>query len=98
MSNVLSPVFNNGNLIIENIIPVATNDSYTTEEDQKLDIDINSGTLSNDTDANGDDLTAILVTDVSNGTLSFNSVVLSLIPLMQTITVATLLPTRLTMV
>ena len=74
MSNVLSPVFNNGNLIIEkNIIPVATNDSYTTEEDQKLDIDKNSGTLSNDTDANGDDLTAILVSDVSNGTLTFNS-------------------------
>ena len=37
MSNVLSPVFNNGNLNIEkNIIPVTVNDSYSTEEDQKL--------------------------------------------------------------
>ena len=57
----------------KNIIPIATNDSYSTEEDQKLDIDTNSGTLSNDTDANGDNLTAILVSDVSNGTLTFNS-------------------------
>ena len=54
----------------ENDAPVATADSYTYDEGSS-----NSETtsvLSNDTDAESDALTAVLVDDVSNGTLTLN--------------------------
>ncbi|MDH3969354.1 MAG: cadherin-like domain-containing protein, partial [Rhodospirillales bacterium] len=49
--------------------PVAVDDSYVTDEDVPLTVTA-PGVLANDTDADGDTLTAALVTDVSNGTLA----------------------------
>jgi VCBS repeat-containing protein len=48
--------------------PVAVADAYNMDQDTTLDVDP-PGVLGNDTDANGDSLTATLVSDVSNGTL-----------------------------
>lgn len=55
-----------------NTPPVAENDSYTTKEDTQLAVS-EPGILINDTDANDDPLTAILVTDVSSGNLALNA-------------------------
>jgi predicted extracellular nuclease len=55
-----------------NSAPVAMNDSYTTDEDLPLSISAALGVLSNDLDANGDALTAALVSGTSNGLLSLN--------------------------
>ena len=55
-----------------NVPPVAANDSYSTAMNTPLDITA-PGVLSNDTDANGDQLTAALVDDVSNGSLTLNT-------------------------
>jgi PKD repeat protein len=52
--------------------PVAADDSYTTDKDTPLTVAA-PGVLSNDTDANGDSLTAALVNDVTNGTLALNA-------------------------
>jgi VCBS repeat-containing protein len=52
--------------------PVAVNDTYTTLEDVQLTIAA-PGILANDTDVDGDALTAVLVSDVSNGTLNLNT-------------------------
>jgi VCBS repeat-containing protein len=52
--------------------PVALDDSYSVDEDDTLIVDA-PGVLANDSDLDGDALTAILVDDVSNGTLSLNS-------------------------
>ncbi|MGI5986383.1 MAG: Ig-like domain-containing protein, partial [Oscillospiraceae bacterium] len=54
-----------------NVAPVAVDDDYTTLEDTLLSVDT-PGILANDTDANGDDLIAILETNVSHGTLTLN--------------------------
>ncbi|WP_432799176.1 PKD domain-containing protein [Poriferisphaera sp. WC338] len=59
-------------LTIINQAPVAVADSYSTDENTQLVVPA-IGVLSNDTDANGDPLTAILVSDVSNGSLSLLS-------------------------
>ncbi|MCB1507598.1 MAG: tandem-95 repeat protein, partial [Hyphomicrobiaceae bacterium] len=56
-----------------NDAPVAVANAYTTKEDQALYVDANSGVLYDDTDADGDTLTAVLVRDVSNGTLVLNA-------------------------
>ncbi|MCV9387576.1 MBG domain-containing protein [Reichenbachiella ulvae] len=56
-----------------NTPPVAVEDSYTFDEGSSNSISIAEGVLSNDTDADGDAITAILVSDVSNGTLTLNS-------------------------
>jgi hypothetical protein len=52
--------------------PTANNDSYTTAENAKLTVAA-PGVLSNDFDANGDSITASLVSTVSHGTLAFYS-------------------------
>lgn len=52
--------------------PSATADAYTTAEDTTLNIAA-SGVLANDTDVDGDPLTAILVSGPSHGTLSLNA-------------------------
>jgi VCBS repeat-containing protein len=49
--------------------PVAAPDAYTTTEGDRLDVNQQGGVLANDTDPNGDPLTAVLVTNVANGTL-----------------------------
>jgi|GEM_PF-4339375 len=51
-----------------NDAPVAVADTYNVNEDQTL--NETTGVLDNDTDAEGDTLTAVLVSDVSDGTLS----------------------------
>ncbi|MEJ2706816.1 MAG: Ig-like domain-containing protein [Anaerolineales bacterium] len=55
-----------------NQAPVAGDDAYATDEDTILTVAA-PGVLGNDTDADGDSLTAALVSDVSNGTLSLNA-------------------------
>ena len=54
--------------------PVAVADAYTTDEDTTLAVPVTgspyNGVLFNDTDAESDPLTAILVTNVATGTLS----------------------------
>ena len=41
-------------------VPVAENDSYTTIQEQTLDVDAANGVLANDTNADGLPLTAVL--------------------------------------
>lgn len=52
--------------------PVAIEDSYVLLEDQSLDIDATMGVLANDSDADADPLTAVLVEGPANGTLTLN--------------------------
>jgi len=54
-----------------NDAPVATNDAYNTNEDAALNIAA-TGVLGNDTDVDGDPLTAVLVTGPTNGNLTLN--------------------------
>ena len=49
-----------------NDMPVTERDSYATDEDTTLDVDA-PGVLGNDTDVDGDTLTALLVTDPDHG-------------------------------
>ncbi|MCC5624390.1 cadherin-like domain-containing protein, partial [Nostoc sp. CHAB 5715] len=53
--------------------PIAVNDSYTTQADTELIVDVANGVLNNDTDAQSDPLTAQVVLAPSNGTLNFNA-------------------------
>src|SRR5262249_1508443 len=55
-----------------NDVPVAGNDSYSVDEDVVLTIAA-PGILSNDADADGDALTALLVSGPSHGALSLNA-------------------------
>jgi hypothetical protein len=52
--------------------PVAANDSYTTAENTTLKVSA-PGVLGNDSDPDGDTLTAVLVSNPSNGTLTLNT-------------------------
>jgi len=56
---------------VNNSPPFAVNDSYTVTHDQLLSVDaLNTpGVLANDGDADGDPITAVLVSSPSNGTL-----------------------------
>ena len=62
------------NLSVEaaNTAPVAIDDGYSTPQDTVLNVAA-SGVLGNDTDADGDPLTAVLDTDVTGGTLTLNA-------------------------
>jgi hypothetical protein len=62
----------NYTITITSPVPVAVADSYTTAEDTPLS-SAAPGVLANDTDAQGLPLTAILVSGVSNGTLTLSS-------------------------
>ncbi|MBI1375792.1 MAG: tandem-95 repeat protein, partial [Phycisphaera sp.] len=55
-----------------NDAPVATGDGYMVDEDNTLTVMAAGGVLNNDTDVDGDDLTAVLVDDVSHGSLTLN--------------------------
>jgi len=55
-----------------NDAPVAVNDSFTTAEDTTLNV-VASGVLSNDTDVDGDTLSAVLVSGPANGSLTLNT-------------------------
>jgi uncharacterized repeat protein (TIGR01451 family) len=58
-------------VMAKNDPPVATGDSYTTEEDTLLMV-VAPGVLLNDTDVEGDVLTAVLGDPPTNGTLALN--------------------------
>lgn len=53
-------------------VPVAQDDAYSTNEDTQLSIIATAGVLANDSDADGDSLTAVLDTATSAGTLTLN--------------------------
>ncbi|MBI5965682.1 MAG: tandem-95 repeat protein [Chloroflexi bacterium] len=55
-----------------NYAPVSSNDGYATDEDTAL-ITAPLSVLDNDTDADGDPLTAVKVTDPAHGVLLFNT-------------------------
>ena len=55
-----------------NDVPVANDDSYNTNEDTALNVPA-TGVLSNDSDVENDALTSVLVSNVSNGTLTLNA-------------------------
>ena len=54
-----------------NTAPVAVNDSYTTAEDTMLSVPV-SGVLTNDTDIDGNTLTAAVVATTTNGVLTLD--------------------------
>jgi VCBS repeat-containing protein len=56
-----------------NTAPVATIDSYSTNEDTVLTVNVAAGVLLNDTDADTDPLTAVLVSGAQHGTLALNA-------------------------
>jgi VCBS repeat-containing protein len=58
--------------LLQNQAPVAVNDSYSTKQNTALVVSAADGVLSNDTDADNDPLTAILVAGPSNGNLTLN--------------------------
>jgi hypothetical protein len=55
-----------------NDAPAAAADAYTMDEDSTLAVDIAGGVLTNDTDVEGDPLSASIVSGPENGTLSLN--------------------------
>jgi VCBS repeat-containing protein len=55
-----------------NDAPISAADSYMTPEDTALTIDAASGVLANDSDADGDPLSATVVTGPTSGTLTLN--------------------------
>jgi VCBS repeat-containing protein len=55
-----------------NFAPASNNDAYFFNEDTTLTVPLNAGVLDNDSDLNGNPLTATLVSGPSVGTLSFN--------------------------
>ena len=59
-------------IVAANVAPVAANDSYTTNEDTALTVAA-PGVLANDTDVDGETLTAALVTGPAHGTLTLNA-------------------------
>ncbi|MGI8978866.1 MAG: Ig-like domain-containing protein [Pirellulaceae bacterium] len=53
--------------------PLATDDAFATEEDTPLIVDVAGSVLANDSDADGDSLTAELVTGPAHGALTLNA-------------------------
>src|SRR5712691_3423908 len=56
----------------QNKPPVANNDSFSINQNTQLSVPA-PGVLANDTDQNGDPLTAVLIANVSHGTLQLNA-------------------------
>jgi VCBS repeat-containing protein len=59
--------------IYVNTLATVAADSYTVDEDGSLTIDASSGVLANDSDADGDTLTAAIATEPGNGTVTINA-------------------------
>jgi large repetitive protein len=59
--------------VVPNVPPVAGADSYTIAEDLTLTVNAARGLLANDSDADGDTLTATLVTMTKHGKLTMNA-------------------------
>ncbi|WP_227498710.1 tandem-95 repeat protein [Synechococcus sp. PCC 7336] len=66
-------IFDDPSQVPTNTDPIATGDSFSVNEDETLTVDAASGVLGNDSDIDGDTLSAALVSDVSNGTLTLNA-------------------------
>ncbi|MCB8942744.1 MAG: choice-of-anchor B family protein [Ardenticatenaceae bacterium] len=58
--------------VLPNAAPIAADDAYTTTQDVALTVSA-PGVLANDTDGDGDSLTAVLNTDVTSGTLALHA-------------------------
>ena len=58
---------------LTNTAPVAQDDIYTTPEGEVLTVDVASGVLANDTDAEGNSLSATVVENPTNGSYNFTS-------------------------
>jgi VCBS repeat-containing protein len=56
-----------------NDAPTGAADDYATDEDTTLSVDAAAGVLANDTDLEGDAMSAVLVTGPANGTLTLNA-------------------------
>jgi VCBS repeat-containing protein len=56
---------------VDNIIPESVNDTYEVDQDTTLEIDA-PGVLENDSDADEDELTVVVVSEPTNGTLTIN--------------------------
>ena len=56
-----------------NTAPVAVDDTYAVDKGRTLVIDASKGVLANDTDADGQALTAILVSSAGNGSFTLNA-------------------------
>src|SRR2546425_3702707 len=56
-----------------NHAPVAANDSFATDEDTPLVVLAAQGVLANDTDVDGNSLTAVVVTGPGHGGLTLNA-------------------------
>lgn len=65
LANIIARLFNTP--------PVARGDGYSTMQDAALTVTAGDGVLANDTDANGNPITARLVTGPANGTLTLTS-------------------------
>ncbi|MBE9101349.1 tandem-95 repeat protein [Vacuolonema iberomarrocanum] len=59
--------------LLDNRLPVGTNDTFVVDEDGTLTVPVANSILNNDTDAENNPLTAVLATDVGNGTLTLNA-------------------------
>ena len=70
-SNVIDNLF--GSMVTITNFPVAVDDAYSVNEDNILTVSVAQGVLANDSDADGDPLTAVLVSGTSSGTLALNS-------------------------
>ena len=55
-----------------NDAPTAQGDNYTTDEGQTLNVNASNGVLANDTDPDVDELSAVLVSGASSGTVTLN--------------------------
>ena len=55
-----------------NEAPLGMDDGYSVNEDETLDVNAETGVLANDTDGNGDALTAVLVSTTSGGVLNLS--------------------------
>ncbi|MFQ6026036.1 MAG: LamG-like jellyroll fold domain-containing protein [Dehalococcoidia bacterium] len=66
-------LYNNPGSDPSNNPPVALNDAYNVDEDSSLSVTSASGVLFNDTDQDGDPLTALLATGPSSGILALNA-------------------------
>jgi VCBS repeat-containing protein len=62
-----------GVIAIENAAPTADADDYTVDEDVELSVPAGTGVLAGDSDPDGDDLTAELVSDAANGSVDLNA-------------------------
>ena len=63
----------NGTFSSNNHAPVAVADTYSVLEDNVLTVPALTGVLANDTDADSDPLTSVLVTNAANGNVVLNS-------------------------